>query len=73
MIKITHNAGFFSCCAIRLNKIVDFINLNKRLPDVVDSSQQFKLYKKQDMCNKDITFDYFEHYENIQYVDIIHL
>lgn len=34
MIKITHNAGFFSCCSVKLEHITNFINLNKRLPDI---------------------------------------
>lgn len=44
IIKITHNAGFFSCCSVKLTKIVEFINLNKKLPDSVDSSAQFKYH-----------------------------
>ena len=70
MIKITHNAGFFSCCSVKLTKIVEFINSNKRLPDNVDSSEQFKLYKKEEMRDKDITFDYFQNYINIPNVNI---
>jgi hypothetical protein len=69
MIKITHNAGFFSCCSVKLTKIVEFINLNKNLPDSVDSSEQFKLYKN---TNRDITFDYFENYSMVTGIDIIH-
>ena len=57
MIKIDHNAGFFSCCSVKLNMIVDFIHSNKSLPDIVDSSKQFILYKNDK--NIDITFDYF--------------
>lgn len=72
MIKITHNAGFFSCCSVKLTKIVEFINLNKKLPDNVDSSQQFMWYKKDNCKKQDITFDYFEHCENVPYVNIIH-
>jgi len=72
MIKITHNAGFFSCCSVKLDKIVYFINLNKRLPDIVDSSQQFELYKNDKNKDKDITFDYFENYNNITDVNIIY-
>jgi len=68
MIKITHNAGFFYCCSIKLSKIVEFINLNKRLPDIVDSSQQFSWYKKNEKI--DITYDYFEHYDNIETPEI---
>ena len=47
MVQITYNnAGFFSCCSVKLYKIIEFINSNKRLPDNVDSSKQFKMYKK---------------------------
>ena len=47
MIRTVRNAGFFSCCSIRLNKIVDYINLNRKLPTSVDSSQQFLWYKNE--------------------------
>lgn len=63
MIKTKHSAGFFSCCSVKLDEIVKFINVNKELPECVDSSQIFTWYKNNK--NKDITFDYFEHYENI--------
>jgi hypothetical protein len=53
-----HNAGFFSCCHMKLFDIINYFNLNKKLPDIVDSSAQFKWYK----INKeiDITYEYFE-------------
>lgn len=69
MIRIRHNAGFFSCCSVKLAKIVEFINSNKKLPERVDSSHQFKWYKNNMKC--DITFDYFEHYENKPDVDVV--
>jgi hypothetical protein len=72
MLKINHNAGFFSCCSVKLTSIVDFINSNKKLPDCVDSSEQFKWYKNDNNKDNDITFDYFENYNNITDVDIIH-
>ena len=72
MIKIIHNAGFFSCCSVKLSKIVEFINLNKKLPDKVDSSKQFHWYKNDNCKEQDITFDYFEHYENVPDINIIH-
>ena len=71
MIKITHNAGFFSCCSVKLTKIVQFINSTKKLPDSVDSSEQFKCYKNDTNKDKDITFDYFENYDNITDVNIL--
>ena len=60
-LTITHNAGFFSCCSIKLEEIIKYFNNNKRLPDIVDSSNQFEWYKKN---RKDVTYDYFNHYSN---------
>jgi len=45
VLKITHNAGFFSCCTIRLEEIIKYFNNHKSLPSKVDSSEQFKRYK----------------------------
>ena len=45
ILKTIHNAGFFSNCTIRLLDIISFFNLNKKLPDEVDSSEQFLHYK----------------------------
>jgi len=59
----THNAGFFSCCSVKLHHIIQFINSHATLPDVVDSSAQFELYKPNN--NVDVTYDFFEHYDNI--------
>jgi len=64
----THNAGFFSNCNVKLTHITMFIFLNKRLPDIVDSSRQFEWYKNG--TTDDITYDYFEHYDNITDVSI---
>lgn len=73
MIKIKQqNTGFFSNCSLKLNQIVAFINSNKRLPDNVDSSQLFELYKNFINRNNDITFHYFENYHNIRGVNILY-
>ena len=58
-----HNSGFFSCCSIKLSEIINYINSNKRIPDHVDSSEQFEWYKPNK--NVDITYDYFEHYDKL--------
>jgi len=55
-----HNAGFFSCCCVRLADIVRFINEHLQEPAFVDSSAQFEWYKRP--RDKDITFTYFEPY-----------
>jgi hypothetical protein len=57
----THNAGFFSCCSVKLMNITDYINKHLKLPTLVDSSRQFEWYKN---SNRDITYDYFEHYDH---------
>lgn len=58
----THDAGFFSCCSVKLDDIVDFINTKHIVPSV-DGSSQFSMYK---FNHGDITYDYFEKYNNIQ-------
>lgn len=44
MLRVTHNAGFFSCCQVRLEAIVDYYNKKGRLPLYIDSSTQYELY-----------------------------
>ncbi len=61
MLKINHNAGFFSCCNIRLRKIIEFFNINKILPTHVDSSEQFKMYNPYEY---DITNIFFKKVDN---------
>ena len=62
-IVSVHNAGFFSCCSVKLTNIVDYINSNSKIPDSIDSSKQFSWYKRNN--DEDITYEYFEHYDNI--------
>jgi len=56
-LVVTHNAGFFSCCSVKLEQIVNYINEHSNIPDCVDSSQQFEWYKKD--TSKDVTCEYF--------------
>jgi hypothetical protein len=42
---IEHNAGFFSCCSVRLTKIIDFFNIKQREPFSIDCTKQFHNYK----------------------------
>jgi len=62
MLKIIHNHGFFSCCSVRLFRIIEYLNKNKILPDEIDASQLFDLYKYHDA--KDVTYDFFENYKH---------
>lgn len=54
-----HNAGFFSCCNIKLYALIHYFNTHKELPLVVDSSRQFEWYKTPKNMKKDITNNYF--------------
>lgn len=56
MLAVKHNAGFLSCCSVRLQKIIEWYNANKRTPIVVDSSAQFESLKTQP---GDITYKFF--------------
>lgn len=69
ILKVTHNAGIFSCYSIRLEKIIEFFNRNKKLPTIVDSSTQFSFYKSQNEDLSKILFiesdNKIEYYKNI--------
>lgn len=56
-IYVTHNAGLFSCCTIRLIFALLFYNERKRLP-ILDSSKQFAFYK--DGRTGDLTPELFD-------------
>ena len=53
----------FSCCSLRLDAIIEYVNLYKQLPLIVDNSLLLDLYKIE--SKNDITFDYFKHYNDI--------
>jgi hypothetical protein len=57
ILKVTHNAAFFSCCSIRLYEIINYFNSNKELPEIVDSSEQFQILKN---SPGDLTNYFFE-------------
>lgn len=44
-LKVTHNAGLFSCFSQRLSAIIHYGYQYKMYPDEVDSSVQFDMYK----------------------------
>ncbi len=66
-----HSYGFFSCCNVKLNKIINYINQNNKLPLVVDSSEAMPLYKKNK--DEDVTYDFFKHYKHINISNELHL
>ena len=57
-----HNGGFFSCCTVRLYNIMNYYNEHQSLPEIVDSSDHFELYKPEHLKNihYDILPEYFE-------------
>lgn len=60
IITVSNGCGFFSCSSVRLHKIIEYFNANKKLPDVVDCTGNYTLYKRPG--DKDITFHFFEEY-----------
>ncbi len=68
IVEVAHNAGFFSCCNVRLQFIIEAFNKYKHIPYLVDSSKQFAWYKPHDTPNIDITDVFFKTLkENIKY------
>jgi hypothetical protein len=57
VIRVCYDAGFFSCCAVRLCQIIKFFNKNNKLPSTVDSSGLWGKYK--DRGDTDITNYFF--------------
>lgn len=59
-----HNAGFFSCCSVKLNQIITYINANKSIPEHVDCKKLMSLYNPYWLWNlpffDDITSKFFE-------------
>jgi len=54
---IEHDAGFFSCCSVKLDNIVSFFNTYKRLPKSIDATSQFWGYKT---THTDVTSIFFK-------------
>lgn len=46
-LVVTHNAGFFSCCSVRLERIIAYFRENGSLPLAIDSRGQFQWYRPQ--------------------------
>jgi hypothetical protein len=63
-LRINHNAGFFSCCTVRLEAILDYFRSFQRAPRVVDSSQQFAWYKRNPL--EDATPQFFKTREDVE-------
>ncbi len=62
-LVLGHEGGFFSCCSVRLYYLILFFNKYKQLPKTFDSKGFYTWYKQN--TTEDITFEYFENYENI--------
>ena len=58
-IHLSQSAGFFSCCSVRLDAIIQYYNRFGKLPRAVDSARQFRLYKLREHPDADISPDYF--------------
>lgn len=44
-LTVNHNAGFFSCCSVRLHELIKFFNHHKREPANLDIKHQFSGYR----------------------------
>jgi hypothetical protein len=63
ILKIEHNYGFFSCASVRLCYIINHFSKNRALPDEIDGTGLFDMYKVH--RGTDITYDFFKHYKDI--------
>jgi hypothetical protein len=51
VLKVIHNAGYFSNMTVRLMDIMAFMKEHGKFPDEVDSSEQFSFYKDEAHIN----------------------
>ena len=58
-LNISHNAGFFSCCQVRLTKIIEYYNIHNNIPNNINCDNLFGNYKTKDHKG-DLTLYYFE-------------
>ncbi len=63
VLKVIHNAGFFSNNTIALMDIIHFFNQNKGLPDEVDRVEQYVNYKYR--AGHNLIPDYFKEDDDI--------
>ena len=64
-LNVSHDnvAGFFSCCSVKLDKIVKYINENEKLPPSINSFDMFHKAKSND--DDDVTYEFFQHWDNV--------
>lgn len=62
ILKTKHNrtAGFFSNCSVRLFSILNFFKEKNKIPDCIDSSEQFINYKLRPRDGEDLSKYFFE-------------
>ena len=74
-ISLGAGCGFFSCCNIYTNRVFEYFNNNKKLPEQIDSTRMFYLYKPENRQKDDIKHDYFDTLDDIaiNYVEDIKL
>jgi hypothetical protein len=67
---IDHNAGFFSCCSVRLSQIINYYNIYNKEPKILDVSRQFSFYKKNPFDeNEDLNFLFFKNYNLLDSIE----
>ena len=59
MLKVRHHSGFFSCSSVKLHYIIEYFNTNKVLPEIIDSSEMFYLYKPLSLIREDVSYHFF--------------
>ena len=56
---VAHDAGFFSCCSVRLGAILDYVGTRGRTPTRIDGRFLFEEYKPPHVRDSDICSSFF--------------
>jgi len=66
MLKTSWNSGFFSCCNVKLYKLVYYFNTHRALPTHIDDSELFDMYKPASYAGQDITHHFFRPRDDVR-------
>lgn len=66
MLKNAWNSGFFSCCNVKLYRIVNHFNTHHSVPTSIDDSELFTIYKPSRYAGQDITHHFFRPRDDVR-------
>lgn len=64
VVNNSFSAGFFACCSTKLVRLIEYYKKWQKVPEYIDGTFLFQLYKPNNMRNKDVTTCFFQPYNH---------